>query len=75
MAERLPELGQLFLTETFRVSDEDLVLSLIEGPLDGGDHLSPASTKGIHGVFTVGVVKDQGCLHSLRLREIMYKPS
>ena len=65
MVERLSEFCNLFFTQTLRVSDEDLVLSLVEGPVDGSHHLSPAGTQSIHGILTVGVVKDQSCFDSL----------
>ena len=65
MFERLPVLGNLFLGETLGVSDKDLVLGLVEGPVDGGKHLSPAGPQALHGELTVGVVENQGSLNFL----------
>lgn len=65
MIERLPVLCDLLLGEALGVSDEDLVLGLVEGPVDGCYQLAPASSKTLHGVLTVGVVKDESCLNFL----------
>ena len=66
MIEGLPVLRNLLLGKSLGVSDEYLVLSLIESPVDGGNELAPAGTEGLHGILTVRVVKDQGSLQSLK---------
>lgn len=65
MVERSPELVQLFLCDALRVPGQDLVLDLVDGPVDGGDQLLPADTECLHRVLAVAVLEDKGLLDLL----------
>ncbi len=54
----------LLLRDALRVSGQDLVLHLVDGPVDGGDELLPADTKSLHGVLAVPVFEHERLLES-----------
>ena len=52
------------MRDALRVSGQDLVLHLVDGPVDGGDELLPADTKSLHGVLAVPVFEHERLLES-----------
>lgn len=49
MAEGGTVLSDLVLRKTLGVADQDLVLSLVQGTVDGGNELGPAGTQSLGG--------------------------
>ena len=65
MVEGGAELVELLLRDALAVAGQDLVLDLVDGPVDGGDELLPSDPEGLHGVLRVSVLEDEGLLDLL----------
>ena len=59
------ELIELFLGDAFGVTGQDLVLNLVDGPVDAGDQLFPSHAQGLHGVLSVTIFENKGFLDLL----------
>lgn len=53
VVEGSPELGELLLCDALAVPRQDLVLHLVDVPVDGGQELFPAHAKGLHCVLGI----------------------
>ena len=59
MVERSSELVELLLGDALRVPGQDLVLHLVDGPVDRGDKLLPTDSESLHGVLAVAVLENE----------------
>ena len=65
VVERSSELVELLLGDALRVPGQDLVLHLVDGPVDRGDQLLPTDSESLHGVLAVAVLEHEGLLDLL----------
>ena len=65
MIEAGAELIELFLGDAFGVTGQDLVLHLVDGPVDTGHQLLPTHAQSLHGVLSVTILEDEGFLDLL----------
>merc|ERR1719209_1098300 len=65
VVEARAELVQLLLSDALAVPGQDLVLHLVDCPVNGGDQLLPTHSEGLPGVLSVSVLKDKALLDLL----------
>ena len=63
--ERGPELVELLLGDSLGIACQNLVLHLVDRPVDRGDELFPAHAQSLHRVLSVAVFEDEGFLNLL----------